>query len=243
MVSNFYFDQFNHPGQQEMIESLVTESLNIYGHNLYYCPRTINNYDPVYHEDDAASYDSAYEIEMYIKNSTGFGGIGDILGSAGLDITDSMTLVVSRRTFQSDVLNFTDQLRPNEGDLIYLPLNKKIFKVNFVEHESIFYQMGALQVWELRCTLLDYSGEILNTGIEEIDKLDDGANTNVLDDGITLEDGGFLMLEDGLPLEMEDGVLFDPLSDFGEENDYYQREGLKIIDYSVRDPFTDVDKW
>ena len=38
-----------------------------------------------------------------------------------------------------------------------------------VEHEAIFYQMGNLQTYDLRCELLEYSGEVFNTGQEFID--------------------------------------------------------------------------
>jgi hypothetical protein len=38
-----------------------------------------------------------------------------------------------------------------------------------VEHEAIFYQMGQLQTYDLRCELLEYSGEVFSTGQEFID--------------------------------------------------------------------------
>ena len=41
--------------------------------------------------------------------------------------------------------------RPFEGDLIYFPMVAKLFEVKQVEHESIFYQTGRLQTYDLRC--------------------------------------------------------------------------------------------
>lgn len=38
-----------------------------------------------------------------------------------------------------------------------------------VEHESIFYQMGSLQVYDLRCELFEYSNERFETGQDFID--------------------------------------------------------------------------
>ena len=40
-----------------------------------------------------------------------------------------------------------------------------------VEHEAIFYQMGSLQTYDLRCELFEYSNEIIETGVEEIDEI------------------------------------------------------------------------
>jgi hypothetical protein len=110
-------------------------------------------------------------IETYIKNVDGFGGDGDFLSKFGLQINDTMTLTIAMRKFMEDVALFDGEVRPNEGDLIYFPLNRKIFEVKFVEHEAIFYQMGKLQTYDLRCELFEYSQERFNTGIEEIDTL------------------------------------------------------------------------
>jgi hypothetical protein len=110
-------------------------------------------------------------IEAYIKNVDGFAGDGDFLSKFGLQINDTMTLTIAMRKFAEDVGLYDLEVRPNEGDLIYFPLNRKIFEVKFVEHEAIFYQMGKLQTYDLRCELFEYSQERFNTGVEEIDSL------------------------------------------------------------------------
>jgi len=60
-------------------------------------------------------------------------------------------------------------VRPREGDLIYFPLNDKIFEVMHVEHEAVFYQLGSLQTYDLRCELFEFSNERFETGYEFID--------------------------------------------------------------------------
>ena len=40
-----------------------------------------------------------------------------------------------------------------------------------VEHEAIFYQMGSLQTYDLKCELFEYSNERFTTGIETVDDL------------------------------------------------------------------------
>ncbi len=130
-----------------------------------------NGFDDLLNEDDLPIFKQALEVEMYVKNVDGFEGEGDFLSKFGLQIRDSMTLTVAIRTWENEVgRNIESQpSRPLEGDLIYFPLNKKVFKIMFVEHEAIFYQMGSLQTYDLRCELFEFSNERFETGIPEVD--------------------------------------------------------------------------
>jgi hypothetical protein len=157
--------------EQELIEDLVIESIRIHGIDVWYLPRTLGAKDELFNEDDLPIFDNAFMLEMYIRNVDGFEGEGDFLSKFGLQIRDSMTLSVAMRTFDNEVGAIYDQKRPNEGDLIYFPLNGKMFELMHVEHESIFYQMGALQMYDLRLELFEYSNERFRTGQEFIDNL------------------------------------------------------------------------
>jgi hypothetical protein len=171
MASNFYFNNFINSGEQSLIEDLVIESIRVYGLDLWYIPRTLQSVDSILNEDAVSTFDNAYMVEMYVKSVDGFGGDGDFLSKFGLQIRDSVVLTVARRTFYQEVANYSEEIRPNEGDLIYFPLNKKIFEIKFVEHEAIFYQLGSLQTFDLRCELFEFSDERFNTGNPDIDNL------------------------------------------------------------------------
>ena len=56
----------------------------------------------------------------------------------------------------------------------------------------MFYQLGALQTWEMTCELFEYSDEQLKTGIPEIDSLQTKFSTNILDFTLKGEDGKYL---------------------------------------------------
>ena len=155
--------------EQNLIEDLIIESIKIYGIEVYYMPRTLTAVDDLLNEDDLSQFKDAFLVEMYVKNIDGFEGEGDFLSKFGLQIRDSMTLTVANRTFDAEVNHYSNEIRPNEGDVIYFPLNRKMFEVQHVEHEAIFYQMGALQTYDLRVELFEYSGERFDTGIDEID--------------------------------------------------------------------------
>lgn len=173
MATNFFFHNYQNSQEQLLIEDLIIESIRIYGLDMYYVPRTTVSYDNILNEDSNRSYGKAIPIELYIKNVDGFGGDGDFLSKFNIEIRDQITFTVARRVFEEEITTELDTLiRPREGDLIYFPLNKKIFEIRFVEHEAIFYQMGALQTYDLKCELFEYSNERMDTGIADIDSLE-----------------------------------------------------------------------
>ena len=173
MATNFYFNNFTNSQEQGLIENLIIESIKIYGHDVYYVPRTINARDNLYEQDDLSTFEDAYLVEMYVKNVEGFDGEGDLFSRFGVEIRDQITFVISQRVFDEEIsVQNTSHVRPKEGDLVFLPLNNKAFEIKFVEHEAVFYQMGSLQTYELTCELYEYSEERFNTGIEIIDKIE-----------------------------------------------------------------------
>ena len=165
---------FNHAvkSEQNLVEDLVVESLRFYGHSVYYLPRKIVTEDMVLGEAPESTFDDAYEIEMYLEGVEGCEGEGDLYTRFGVEVRDSATFVISRRSWERFVsldINLATGLRPNEGDLIYFPLSKSLFEIRFVEHENPFYQLGKLFVFKMTCDLFEYSGEAFDTGVATLD--------------------------------------------------------------------------
>lgn len=240
--TNFYVNNWHASGEQNLIESLIIEAIKWYGMDMFYMPRRYGNLDPVYTEDASSYYDRAYPIEMYIKSVDGFQGEGDFLSKFGVEIRDRVTFTVARRIWSKEVgSNESDKTRPYEGDLIYFPLNRKIFKIMFVEHESVFYQLGALQTFDLICELFEYSNETFNTGIPEVDNLTKKYEFDYTDVGLHTESGDVLVDEnEEIPILFEE---FEPNSTILEENDMFQEKGLEILNFSEIDPFAEGQRY
>jgi hypothetical protein len=223
--------------EQLLIENLVVESIRMYGHDLYYLPRTRIEDDSIYGEESYSEFNSQYFVEMYIKNVEGFAGQGDFLSKFNLEIRDQVTFTVARRTFSEEVGTYTSFVRPREGDLIYFPLNNKIFEIKFVEHESIFYQLGALQTFDLTCELFEYNNEVFNTGIPLVDEKQKDLTFNLSDFAIRTESGLAIADEDMNDLVLESFSIDtqDPISD----NTELETEGDSILDFSEMDPFSE----
>ena len=161
--------------EQKTIENLIVETIEIYGQDIYYVPRTIVNKDTVFGEDSDTKFESAKAIRAYVNNVEGWEGQGELLSKFGVRIEDKTTFIFSRDKFKehvddSTVLNVEG--RPNEGDLIWFPTTKHLFQIMFVEAEKPFYQLGKGYVWECQCELFEYSDEEIDTGITDLDAIE-----------------------------------------------------------------------
>jgi hypothetical protein len=103
MTTNFYFNNFTNSQEQILIEDLVLESIQIYGHDVFYCPRTLIDKDEVYEEDALSQYNSNYLIDMYIRSYESYEGDGQFLSKFGLEIRDQVTFNVSVRNFMNEI--------------------------------------------------------------------------------------------------------------------------------------------
>tara|TARA_B100001057_G_scaffold332681_1_gene333116 strand:- start:13157 stop:14083 length:927 start_codon:yes stop_codon:yes gene_type:complete len=161
--------------EQKFIENLIVETIEIYGQDIYYVPRTIVNKDTVFGEDSDSKFESAKPIRAYVNNVEGWEGQGELLSKFGVRIEDKTTFIFSREKFKEHVDDSTTlnvEGRPNEGDLIWFPVTKHLFSITFVEAEKPFYQLGKGYVWECQCELFEFSDEEINTGITELDAIE-----------------------------------------------------------------------
>lgn len=237
LATNFFFNNFQNSQEQILIEDLIIESIKIYGHDIIFIPRNPVQIDKILGEDPLREYVHAVPVEMYIKNIEGFAGEGDFLSKFNIQIRDQITFSVARRSFANEVGVLEDLDRPREGDLIYFPLNRKIFEIKFVEHEAIFYQLGALQMWDLKCELFEYNNEYFNTGIADVDRLMADYSTGLSIFGIQLENGFNLTDEEEYSLIQESYDINE--NDDLATNDEFQTEGTSFIDFTERDPFSE----
>ena len=245
MATNFYF-QSGIPGgrssEQVLMEDIIIECLKIYGFDTYYIPRVAVNEDDILGEDVLNRYSSAYPLEMYMQNVTGFEGDGDLMTKFGVEIRDSVTLVVARRRWDEVIARSGDAVlttRPAEGDIVYFPLTKAFFEIKFVESTDPFFQVGKLYVYKLQCELMQYSSERFNTGISEIDDIaaDKSADINAFN--LLLETGSRALLEEynpaGIILQSYNlGTIFPNV-----DNEDFKGE-ISVLDFSEHNPFGEI---
>ena len=240
MATNFFFNNFSSSGEQTLIENLVIESIKIHGVDNYYIPRKIINRDNAFREQEFSEYGEAIQIEMYIRNVDGFEGDGEFLSKFGVEVRDQITFSVALRVFENEVGSVLRRDRPTESDLVFFPFTKALYTIKYVNKKPIFYQMGALQMYDIVCELFEYSNEIFNTGIDLIDK-----TYNAF---LTTSDP-FIMLSEG-SLQITDETGFHIIKeeydidylDQTSQNSMFETEGLDFLDFTERDPFSESDR-
>ena len=174
MARNIYFSD-KVRSEQNLYENIIIESLKMFGQDVYYLPRTIVNENRVFGEDVPSKFSNSYKIEMYIENTEGFEGEGDLFSKFGVEIRDEATFIVARKRWNTTVGRVDNQIegaRPREGDLIFLPLSNSLFEVMHVEHEQPFYQLSNLPTFKMRCQLFEYSDEDFDTDLVSIDGIE-----------------------------------------------------------------------
>jgi len=170
-INPFYGDFAN---EQKLVDDLTIETIRAMGRDVYYIPREYVKLDRIFGEDILSKFTVAYAIEMYVQDVMRFQGQRDIISKFGIEITDKMTLQVSITRFKQEITARDPEIiRPREGDLIYFPLSKHLFEINYVEHRIPFYQHGGLTTYTLSCELFTYSNEEIDTGMDSVDTVED----------------------------------------------------------------------
>lgn len=167
MPINPYF--YNNIGEQNLVEDITIEIIKTTGQDCTYVPRKYFDIDKIFGEDPGTSFVKAYPLEMYLQSFRGFDGT-DVITQFGIEIKDKVNLVFARRRFFEEVTTYDSAItRPREGDLIYFPLSKSLFEINFVEHENPLYPLGKLYSYFITAELFTYSYEKINTKVNAID--------------------------------------------------------------------------
>jgi hypothetical protein len=243
---NKYF-QSGIPGgnssEQNLYESIIIESMKIYGFEVFYIPRSSYNEDRIFGEDPLNRFQNAFPIEMYMENINGYEGQGELLSKFGVTIADTANFIVSRRRW-TDIIGSTGTSilpRPAEGDVIYFPLTKSYFEIRRTEGDKPFFQLGKLYVYKLYCELLVYSNEVISTGNPDIDIYPASLDMNILDYELLTESGDQLANEyhaaDPIILE---SFGFNKTIDIGARNDDFATNITSILDFSEKNPFGDI---
>ena len=129
--------------------------------------------------------------QIRIESGTDTTGGAILLESGTIDQSEDSS-VLETVTSGSDFYiltetDATDSDRPLEGDLVFHPILNKIFEINFVDHDEPFHQLDNNPVFKLSCKQFEYGSDALDTGITDIDSIEDALTRNSRDFEFTLE--------------------------------------------------------
>ena len=111
--------------------------------------------------------------QFTIEDGTDTTGGSILIESGTIDNLDNAVVFEGSDFYLLNETDATDSDRPLEGDLVFHPIMKKLFQVNFVDHDQPFHQLDNNPVYKLQCRTFDYSSERLDTGISDIDAIEE----------------------------------------------------------------------
>lgn len=240
MARNPHVDWFTRDEEQNLLYDLVAEATAFAGHDVYYCPRTVENRDSIFSEGEWHEFNDAFIVDCYIKTTSSMGGEGAMLSKFGVEVREDLVVTLSMKSFRAEVLSeHPEYQRPREGDTIFIPMIGQLFTVKYVDKQAFFYQLGGLQAWDLSLELYEGSSAKFDTGVPEIDAIYQPITHDLIETGIYDTAGYLLTDEDGWFLELNEVVDRESY----EQNVEFENEGRDVIDWSEANPFSVGEKY
>lgn len=221
--------------EQNLLRNLMDECIQFTGMDVYYIPRKLANFDVIFGEDSTSFFNQFVIIEMYLQSYEGFTGEDDFMSKIGLRTKEEAIFKVSRRRFTELIVDrgLTGGIpRPREGDLLYVPFDNNLFEIRNVSLKDPFYQLQDYYSFNIACSLFQYSSEIIETGIPEIQDSLPPSLDNKLYNFITGDEN--VTIDATVP-ELA-GVGIDKI-DYNSSNKDIHTESNAIVDFSEANPF------
>lgn len=225
--------------EQSLLQSIVTEAIQVVGFNVNYLPRHTQNLDLVLGEDVISKFDRNIEIEMMMDSFEGWQGQSEMISKFGLEIRNQVVFKVSVTRWKTESAAIKDIMinggeRPQEGDLIYDPITAKLFEIKFIDYDYQFVQLGKMTyAYKLTCEMYQFGNDVGNTGITTLDDAMNQIDTNKFDFELMQENGFRLLKEDSGSIFIE--YLFKADLEYDSTDALVAAVGP--IRFNINDPF------
>lgn len=167
--------------EQSLYHDLAQEITDMWGIPVYYIKRELVNFEKnPFGEDALSDYNEAFKLTAYFQNpKDGFDESSTLYEKFGLRLLNYSTFLLPIKDFR----NQTKIYRPNEGDIICLENWKEypdygsgagrpaeFFEIKEVSlAQKGFDDIGDVYWFTVKCEQWNYSNQIVNTGIANID--------------------------------------------------------------------------
>jgi hypothetical protein len=163
-MANQYF-QFYRGNEFTTYNKIVNEMVEMYGVQAYYLPKTNVALDFFYGEDPLMKFENKYEMTIYVLNTGGWEGQGDMYAKFGFELNDEASFAIQIDQFKV----YTGLERPMISDLLYLPWqkDKMIMEISHVDMESSFYHLGQVSTYTIKAKRFKYSKESITALVDD----------------------------------------------------------------------------
>ena len=212
-ILNPYVNWNHYSNVQTLADSIVAESVQMRGIELYYIPRQYVKPDIIFGEDPRSKFDKAWKFAGYLNSFDGYSGDNTYYSKFGMMVNDEVEITINPNLFKHQVNN----KEPQSGDLIYFPMDNSLFEINWVQPYDPFYQVGQNAMRKLTATKFVYSGEEIKPSLQR-------------NEGINIPEFSELDL---MPVHNIDGLADTNIEQYAESNAFNEEASEFVEPYVV----------
>lgn len=193
MAISPYFNHAKNQSEQDLFESMVVETIQLSGLDVYYIPAERLEVDPVLSEPVRTLFNKVVKIEAFMPNGGDVGADNEIMSKFGYVQRDAMSIVMAKRRFHEETLKElgSEWHRPREGDLIFIgDLDKPyasqvnvLFQINYVSFYEAVWTFGKTFAWKIDIAAYQFSHEEFDTETP-LDDIMGEVTANALDNAV-----------------------------------------------------------
>lgn len=193
MAISPYFNHAKNQSEQDLFESMVVETIQLSGLDVYYIPAERLEVDPVLSEPVRTLFNKVVKIEAFMPNGGDVGADNEIMSKFGYVQRDAMSIVMAKRRFHEETLKElgSEWHRPREGDLIFIgdidkPYASQVnvlFQINYVSFYEAVWTFGKTFAWKIDIAAYQFSHEEFDTDTL-LDDIMGEATANDLDNAV-----------------------------------------------------------
>lgn len=177
MAVNKYFDNLYNKNEQELFTDIVQESIQIYGVDVIYIARDLEDFDSLLREEKLSSFRTTYTIDAYSLNAGQNTDMQVYMSKFGYRFEENTEIVISAKSW--DELN-SGIVQPRQGDYVYIgdPNNQYssfmncMFEIKqVVDGYPDTFQFGATAAYKLSLSLATKSyNRVVDTNYTDINE-------------------------------------------------------------------------
>lgn len=180
------FDDFYETqSEQNLSEDMYDELCEKYGLKCQYVSRTMENVDGVIGEDLYSSFTGLmmFPVKLYPLDFRSYNPSAAFQKSQYTS-NDKIRMHVVKKRIELEAKKHLgiDNFEPMPGDIFLIEMTNDIWRIEFNEPEAQYYDRGRAFVWEFRCQRFSYSGELMETGDDRFDSIQDVDNFDIIED-------------------------------------------------------------
>lgn len=159
-IRNPYFNHNSVLSESNLLNDLVSESIQMSGLEFWYIKRELPNLDRVFGEDSTNKFTDYYKVNMYLQSYNGWQGQQDFYSKFGITVSDEIDLIIQPDMFAHQTNGF--MARP--GDLVMWDRRAasgqpSLFEIIWVEADDPFHPNGTLPFRRITAQKFAYSRE------------------------------------------------------------------------------------